>query len=330
FGEPGLTDAGLAQDYRGPAASAQGSTKRLIQQGELLLSVDQRRMAGCAEESTLRFKSCQPRPSFNLVRRDNGPAAGDHLAIGAPRLFGWVYPELATQDVHARLILAQRVPEAPLPGVETHQRPVGLLSQRVEHQEPGGSLDRRFRRSRIGLMWHQPGKYVDGSFPQACPFTPKPLLEGVLADIEAIQQISDVEGSGLLEGFWTLERGQPFELGDVDVDRRPIESDSIAFDHHDSWMKGGEDTSDRAQALTEALSGLLFARTAPQHRRELVSRVVLFRSYREVGEQGLVLPRGKRQASFALPGLKSPQKPKSETRHRAFPEFSDCSHVSLR
>ena len=151
-----------------------------------------------------------------------GPAAGNDLAIDAPRLFGWVHPELLTQDVHACLVLAQRVPEAPLPGVQTHQRPVSLLSQRVERQEPDGKLNGRFRRARLGLMGHQPGEHVDGTFPKACPFTTKPLLEGLLADIETIQQISDVEGSGLLEVPRSVSRGQPFKLGDVDVDRRPI------------------------------------------------------------------------------------------------------------
>src|SRR5262249_15425095 len=125
-------------------------------------------------------------------------------------------------------------------------------------------------------MRYQPGKHVDGSFPKACPFGTEPLLEGVLADIETIQQIPDVEGSGLFEVTGTFLGGQPFKLGHVDVDRRPIESDSIAFDDHDSWMTGGENTSDRAQALTEALPGLLFPRTAPQQRRQLVSGVVLF------------------------------------------------------
>src|SRR5262245_19343797 len=133
FGEPGLADAGLAQNHRGPAASAQGSAKRLIQQGELLLSVDQRQLTRCAQGPPAPRLSLRPRLRSNLVRRDKGPAAGNDLAIDAPRLFGWVHPELLTQDVHAGLVLAQRVPEAALPRVQTHQRPVSLLSQRVEH-----------------------------------------------------------------------------------------------------------------------------------------------------------------------------------------------------
>src|SRR5262249_10347510 len=136
-----------------------------------------------------------------------------------------------------------------------------------ERQEPHGRLNGRFRRARPGLMRHQAGKHVDGSLPKACPFSTEPLLEGVLADIETIQQISDVEGSGLFEVPWTFLGGQPSKLGDVDVDRRAIDSDSIAFDDHDPWMNGGENTSDRAQALTEALPGLLFPRTAPQQPR---------------------------------------------------------------
>jgi hypothetical protein len=164
-------------------------------------------------------------------------------------------------------------------------------------------------------MRHQPAKHVDGSFPKACPFSIEPLLEGVLADIETIQQISEVEGRGLFEVPGTFLGGQPLKLGNVDVDRRPIESDSIAFDDHDPGMNEGETTSDRAQALPEALPGLLFPRTAPQQRRQFASRVVLFRSCREIGEQRLILPSGKRQTSLAEPGLKPAEKPKSETRH---------------
>jgi hypothetical protein len=67
-------------------------------------------------------------------------------------------------------------------------------------------------------MGHQPGEHVDGTFPKACPFTTKPFLEGVLADIETIQQISNVEGSGLLEIPRSVSRGQPFKVSDVNVD----------------------------------------------------------------------------------------------------------------
>jgi hypothetical protein len=67
-------------------------------------------------------------------------------------------------------------------------------------------------------MRHEPDQHVDSSFPKACPLTAKPLLEGLLADVDTIQQISNVEGSGLFEIPWRFSRGQPFKLGDVDVD----------------------------------------------------------------------------------------------------------------
>ncbi len=95
---------------------------------------------------------------------------------------------------------------------------MSLLSQRVERQEPYGSLNGRFRRSRLGLMRHETGQDVDGSLPKACPFTTKPLLEGLLFDVDPIQQISGIDGSGLFEIPRSFSRGQPFKLGDVDVD----------------------------------------------------------------------------------------------------------------
>jgi hypothetical protein len=46
FGEPRLADAGLPQDDRRPATSAQCSAERFTQRRELLLSVDQWRLTG--------------------------------------------------------------------------------------------------------------------------------------------------------------------------------------------------------------------------------------------------------------------------------------------
>src|SRR2546425_9291919 len=117
FGQPSLADARLPQDDRGASASAQCFAERFAQRGELLLSVDQRRMTGRAEESGARFMWSRPRLSPALARRDDGPAAGNDLTINAPRLFGWLYPKLPMQGAHACLVLTQRVPEAPLPSI---------------------------------------------------------------------------------------------------------------------------------------------------------------------------------------------------------------------
>ncbi len=117
FGQPSLADARLPQDHRGPSASVQCSAERFAQRGELLLSVDQRRMISGAEESCARFMWSRPRLSPASARRDNGPAAGNDLTINAPRLFGWLYPKLPMQGAHACLVLTQRVPEAPLPSI---------------------------------------------------------------------------------------------------------------------------------------------------------------------------------------------------------------------
>ena len=196
---------------------------------------------------------------------------------------------------------------------------MSLLPQRIERQEPDGSLDGRLRRSRFGLMRHESGQDVDGCLPKAGPFTTKPLLEELLVDVKTIQQISNIQGSGLFESPRRVSRSQPLKLDDVDINRRLIESHPIALDHQDSGLRGGDDTSESAQALTQALSGLLLPCAAPERRCQFVSHVVLFRSYGKVSEQGLSLPRRKRQTLLTEPGLKPSKKPKCETRHSAFP-----------
>jgi len=58
---------------------------------------------------------------------------------------------------------------------------------------------------------------VDGSFSKTRPFAAKPLLEGLLADVDTIQQISNVECRGLVEISRSASSGQPFKLGDIDI-----------------------------------------------------------------------------------------------------------------
>ena len=168
-------------------------------------------------------------------------------------------------------------------------------------------------------MRHESGQDVDGCLPKACPFTTKPLLEELLVDVKTIQQISNIEGGGLFESPRRVPRSQPLKLDDVNIYRRLIESHPIALDHQDSGLRGGDDTSESAQALTQALSGLLLPCAAPERRGQFVSHVVMFRSYGEVSEQGLSLPRRKRQTLLTESGLKPSKKPKCETRHSAFP-----------
>src|SRR5262245_60370445 len=169
-------------------------------------------------------------------------------------------------------------------------------------------------------MLQQRGENVDGSFPKARPFAAKPLFERLLADVEAIQQISSVECSRLFEIPRSAPGGEPFKLWDIDIHGRRIERHPIGLDHQDSRMKAGDCTPEGAQALAQALSSLFLPGTGPEHRCQLVSRVFLFRSYRQVCEQGLGLPRRERQAPLIEASLKSSKEPKGEERHSVFPE----------
>jgi len=128
FGEPSLADARLAQDYRGPAPSPQCSAERFTQDGEFLLSVDQRRMTARAELACASFLRARPRLSPALAGGDNGAAARNDLAIDTPRFLGWLHSQLGTQSAHAGLVLSQRVPESPLLGIQAHQGPVSFFS----------------------------------------------------------------------------------------------------------------------------------------------------------------------------------------------------------
>src|SRR4029450_11503069 len=146
----------------------------------------------------------------------------------------------------------------------------------------------------------------------------KPILERLLADVDTIQQVTRVQGSGLFERLRGVTRGQPFEPGDIDVERGPIEGQQFALNHQDLRRGAGEGAPEKAQALTEALSGLLLPRIAPEDPCQLASEVGLLRSYGEVSKKGLSLPRRERQPLLPESGVNPPEKPKRERRHSAF------------
>src|SRR5262249_19777911 len=66
FGQPGFADAGLAQDYDGPAPSAQCSAERFMKRGELLVSIDQGGVTCWCEKSLASCMGFCPRLGSNL------------------------------------------------------------------------------------------------------------------------------------------------------------------------------------------------------------------------------------------------------------------------
>ena len=68
-------------------------------------------------------------------------------------------------------------------------------------------------------MRHQPGQHVDGSFAKARPFTTEPLLEGLLADVDTVQQIFRRRVQRPVRGYFGASReASTLKLGDVDLD----------------------------------------------------------------------------------------------------------------
>src|SRR5262249_34869598 len=122
------------------------------------------------------------------------------------------------------LVLLQRCAPPALPRIETHQRSMRGLLQRIEREETDGGLDGTLRRLTLGLVGEQPGEGLEGELSEPLALSQKPLLERWFVDAEPFEQIALVESHRALE---RLGRALGHQL---------LESDGI--DVHSCWLQG--------------------------------------------------------------------------------------------
>src|SRR5207244_4142950 len=77
------------------------------------------------------------------------------------RLSGWIDTKLPPQDIYAGLVLPQGGGAPALAHIQSHERPVCGLMERVEREEVRGGQHRLFQRTSAGLPGKKLRKAID-------------------------------------------------------------------------------------------------------------------------------------------------------------------------
>ena len=163
------------------------------------------------------------------------------------------------------------------------------LLQRIERQDSERRLHGGVERLRVHVVAQQLGERLQRQLAQPLALHGAPLLEGGLADVEAIEQIAAIELGRPGQGLGRLADRRRLELDHVDADPRGIERQGVGPVHEDVGGHVPQRAAQPGQGLTERLPSLRLRRVAPEERGELVARVGTARRQREIGEQSLRL-----------------------------------------
>jgi hypothetical protein len=100
-------------------------------------------------------------------------------------------------------------------GVDLHERPAGVLAQRVERQQ----APRRRQRGLLCPLRHRlrqlPARCRFVQLAQPLAFDKKPILERRIASADPLEQIAAVEPYRPLQPRWARRTRQPFKFRNV-------------------------------------------------------------------------------------------------------------------
>ncbi len=154
-----------------------------------------------------------------------GPTSHDPaVQLGSLRLR--LGPHLALERRDAQLVLAECRPSSSLADVESHQRPVDRLLQRIERQQADRGLDGAIDLPALALEGEQPREDLERDLALPFALADEPLLERGFAQREALEEIAAVERGGPLQCLEGSHRGEALQLRDVNLDASRIERDA--------------------------------------------------------------------------------------------------------
>ena len=211
--EPGLADAGLAEDGHHAALTGLRLLECVLERGDLGRPTDQRHLDGR-----------RPRHPGGGRRGHHGlqpPRRGrlQDLLVQRLGLGLRLDAELAAEHGDALLVLPERRAPPPEVGVEAHQRAMHRFLQRVQREQSQRRLHARLGGAGPALLGEQPRQPLQRQLAQALALAQQPLLERRLVDHEAAEQIATIERAGLFQ-----RPGRPLghallEQGSVHLDR---------------------------------------------------------------------------------------------------------------
>lgn len=274
---------------------------------ELGVAREQRTVVGPAD----RRRRLRDRTGRLRSRRRLGPLAND-LEVQRAGLGLGLGAELALQHAHAHLVLTERGSAPALAGVETHERAVHGLLERVQSEQAQGGLDGGVGIAGARVMPEQPGERPERDLVQPLALGEEPVLERRRLSGETGEEGTAIELGGARERLRRSALRQPLERPDVDVDGVAVDPDRVDVGDH-GRRAVRQRLSDGDEGLPETGAHRALARVAPQQRCELAARVGLVGMQGQVGEQRLrLLARQHDGAAIGQLGLEPAQEPQPE------------------
>ena len=226
-----LTDQAALAD---PGVTDQDDAARLRRPCRAQSLVQRRPLARATDERT---EPVDPAPSKRAVvghARAGGDAAPsvaaglEDLLVELTRLDLRIYVQLVPEDADAEVILPERIPPAPQPGVDPDERAVDCLLQGIHGEEAHGRLRRRLGLPVRLLVCDQPCQSLDGALAHAFALRQEPFLERGLLRPETGEEVASIAGQGGHEIVGTATGEAALERDDVDVDPGGIERHRVA------------------------------------------------------------------------------------------------------
>jgi hypothetical protein len=139
----------------------------------------------------LRTRGCR---SCGAVLRRRCPG----LSVQLFRPEARIEPELQPQNVPARQVLLHREMPVAAPGVELHERPMHVLLERIQREEPPGDADAPFDVGRLGTVRQEVSQCLNGTIVVPGALVADPIVEARDADLHAVEEFAGIEVGGSL------------------------------------------------------------------------------------------------------------------------------------
>jgi hypothetical protein len=261
--EAALADAGLAGDGDQPAAP-----ESLDETGQLALAADERHLGG----------------AHARLRHGAGASPQDG-AVELARLGLRLDAQLAPEDVHALLVVAEGGAAPAEVGEELHERAVHRLAQRVEPQDATRGLGGGVEPAGGAQLGEAGGPSGEGALAQALAPVGEPSLPGLLVHRQPVEEFAAVERERPLG---VAPAQQALEGEGVGGDQGAVDGDTAGLGVERARHRGQE-PAQLVEGVAQAPARPLVGHAAPEQRGEAVAQVDARRVEGEVGEQRLGL-----------------------------------------
>jgi len=200
------------------------------------------------------------------------------------------HPELLLQPVGQAFEQLEGLRPLAAIGVHLHQRAAGGLVQRLEGQEASRGGGGPIPPARTEGLHHQFRRGFDRQPAQPLALDQQPVLEGRVADLDAVEEVAAVERDCPFHRLDSRLAQQLLEEPDVDRDAVAIERDRLTIRDQRRRGHGAERSAQAQQGLLKAVARLPVAAVAPEQRCQLLAGERHPGRNSEVSQQGAVLP----------------------------------------